>query len=179
MLVRKLVLQMGVSLDGFVAGPRHVTSPPDDEVDNWKIESLHDAGAHLMGRVTYLEMAAHWPTATDNFAAPMNDIPKVVFSKSLEKATWAGTRIARGDLTGEINTLKQQPGGDLIAHGGPTFVQELSRRGLVDLYRLLILPGAVGGGAGPFGELSDTINLELLETTPFPSGAIGVVYRPR
>jgi dihydrofolate reductase len=173
------MLQMGVSLDGYVAGPRHVTASPDDEADNWKIETLPNAGAHLMGRVTYLEMAAHWPTATDKFAAPMNDIPKVVFSKSLEEATWAGTRIARGDLTDEITTLKQQPGGDLIAHGGTTFVQDLSRRGLVDLYRLLILPGAVGGGGALFGELSDTIDLELLEARPFPSGAIGVVYRPR
>ena len=75
--------------------------------------------------------------------------------------------------------MKQQPGGDIIAHGGPTFVQELSRRGLVDLYRLLILPGAVGGGAPLFKDLTATINLELLDAQLFPSGAIGVVYRPR
>lgn len=86
-----------------------------------------------MGRITYVGMAAHWPTATDDFAGPMNTIPKIVFSQTLDRADWVETRIARGDLTDEITALKQQSGGDLIAHGGATFVQELSRRGLVDL----------------------------------------------
>jgi dihydrofolate reductase len=170
---------MGVSLDGIVAGPRSVTAPQDDQADRWKIEALRDAGTHIMGRVTYLEMAAHWPSATDGFAAPMNNIPKVVFSKTLDKADWAESQIARGDITQEITALKHQPGGDIIAHGGPTFVQELSRRGLVDVYRLLVMPGAVGTGSPLFKDLPDTINLELLDAKTFPSGAIGLIYQPR
>jgi dihydrofolate reductase len=85
-----------------------------------------------MGRVTYEQMAGHWPTATDDYAAPMNDIPKVVFSKTLPTADWAGSRIARGDLTQEIAALKSEPGGDIIAHGGAAFVQALSKLGLID-----------------------------------------------
>jgi dihydrofolate reductase len=105
---RCLVLQMGVSLDGFVAGPPEDGNstpvlapsaeqsptldtgrglPPEDPaLTQWKVASVQEVGTHIMGRVTYEEMAAHWPSATDVYAAPMNEIPKVVFSKSLERA---------------------------------------------------------------------------------------------
>ena len=86
-----------------------------------------------MGRVTYEEMAAHWPTSTDDYAAPMNTIPKVVFSKTLDEATWAESSIARGDLADELATLRQQPGGEIIAWGGASLAwlgpgSELVRR---------------------------------------------------
>jgi dihydrofolate reductase len=104
----------------------------------------------------------------------------VAFSKTLDKADWPEAEVARGDITEEITALKQQPGGDLVAHDGPTFVHELSRRGIVDLYRLVVQPGAVGLGSPFFKDLADTIDLELLDARPFPSGAIGlVVYQPR
>jgi dihydrofolate reductase len=130
---------MGVSIDGYVAALDG--SHPwgyDDEHDatkQWKIDSVCRAGAHLMGRSTYQDMAAVWPTSTSDYAPPMNDIPKVVFSKTLQTADWADTRIARGDLSEEIAQLKREPGNDLIAHGGATFAQALSRLGLVDEYR--------------------------------------------
>src|SRR6266700_4649312 len=99
-LMRRVVLQMGVSLDGFVAGPGGELDwglpPEDQDVTAWKADSVRRAGTHIMGRVTYEQMAAHWPSATGPYAAPMNDIPKVVFSTTLEKAGWAETRIARG-----------------------------------------------------------------------------------
>jgi dihydrofolate reductase len=177
--MRKLVLLMSVTLDGIIASPRSVSAPDDPDAVRWKVAGLADAGAHIMGRVTYLEMAAHWPTSTEVFAAPMNDVPKVVFSTTLEKADWPESRIAAGDITEEVNALKTEPGGDIIAHGGVTFVQELSRRRLVDEYRLLVQPGVVGAGQPLFADLPEVINLELVEATPFPSGAIGMVYRPR
>jgi dihydrofolate reductase len=177
--MRSLVVQMAVSLDGIVDGPRSVTSDPDPEVDQWLIEPVRHAGAHLMGRVTYFGMAAYWPTDTSAFAEPMNTIPKVVFSTTLEQADWAGTQIARGDVSEEIAALKQQPGGDLFAYGGPTFVNGLIRRDLVDLYRLLVKPGAVGTGTHLFDDLPATVNLELLDVTRFPSGCLGIEYKPR
>jgi len=76
----------------------------------------------------------------------MNDLPKVAFSKTLPAAGWPGTRIARGDLTEEIAALKGEPGGEIMAHGGAAFVQALSRHGLIDEYRMVILPVALGGG---------------------------------
>jgi hypothetical protein len=85
-------------------------------------------------------MAAHWPGSTDDYAAPMNELPKVVFSKTLESADWNDSRVARGDLAQEISAPRREPGGDIVASGGARFVQELSRQGLVDQYRLVINP---------------------------------------
>jgi dihydrofolate reductase len=99
-----------------------------------------------MGRTTYEEMAEFWPTSDDAYAAPMNEIPKVVFSKTLEHAVWRESRIARGDLTHEIAQLKRETGKDLIAWGGAAFAQSLTRLGLVDEYRLVLQPVALGEG---------------------------------
>ena len=169
---------MGMTLDGYVAGPKWVTSPPGPEADRWRRAAAARAGTHVMGRVTYLEMAAHWPTSTEPEAAPMNDIPKVVFSKSLERANWPHTRIARGEVAAEATRLKEEPGGDIVAHGGASFVQALVRTGLVDEYRFVLFPCAVGEGLPVFKDLPETLNLQLVEATTFPTGALGVVYQP-
>src|SRR5919106_1593996 len=108
--MRKLVLSMGMSLDGLVARPgRHGSVgwglPPEDPALKERKLELRDAGLHVMGRATYEEMAEVWPRSDDAYAAPMNDIPKVVFSATLERAEWADSRIARGDLAEEIAKL--------------------------------------------------------------------------
>jgi len=107
-----------------------------------------------MGRTTYEEMAGFWPTCDDEYAAPMNDIPKVVFSKTLTSANWARSTIASGDLADEITALKREPGGDMIAWGGAAFAQSLSRLRLVDEYRLVVQPVALGDGLALFAGLS-------------------------
>ena len=142
--MRKLVLSMGVSLDGLVAraGPHGAGGwglPPEDPaLKERKLGWMHDIGLHLMGRNTYEEMAEFWPVSDDAYAAPMNEIPKVVFSRTLERAEWADSRIARGDLAQEITTLKREPGKDMLAWGGAAFAQSLSRLGPVDEYRLIL-----------------------------------------
>lgn len=96
-----------------------------------------------MGRVTCQDMAGFWPTSSHPSAAPMNDIPKVVSSRTLQSADdWPKTRIARGDTAEEIARLKAEPGGEILAHGGTEFVHSLIRLGLVDQYRLWVLPVA-------------------------------------
>jgi dihydrofolate reductase len=132
-----------------------------------------------MGRVTYEEMSSVWPTSTSDFAAPMNEIPKVVFSKTLQQADWPETRIASGDLGEEIARLKQEPGKDLIAYGGASFDQALSRLGLVDEYRLMIQPAALGDGLALFRDLPAPMHLDLVEATTYPSGLAIHIYRPR
>jgi dihydrofolate reductase len=151
----------------------------DESIKRWVLDSVWGAGAHLMGRVTYEEMARHWPTSTSEYARPMNEIPKVVFSKTLQHADWPETRIARGDLAEEIARLKREPGNDLIAYGGATFDQALTRLGLVDEFRLMIQPAALGAGLPLFKELPSPLHLELVEATTYATGIAVHVYRPR
>jgi dihydrofolate reductase len=181
--MRRLILQTGVSIDGYVAAldgshPWGYANP-DEDTKRWILDSVWGAGAHLMGRVTYEEMAAHWPTSDSEFARPMNEIPKVVFSKTLDRADWPETRIARGDLREEVARLKREPGNDLIAYGGATFDQALSRLGLVDEYRLMIQPAALGAGLALFKDLATPLHLELVEATTYSTGVAIHVYRPR
>jgi dihydrofolate reductase len=181
--MRRLILQISVSIDGYVAaldGSRPWGLGQEDEAaKRWKLDSVTRAGAHVMGRVTYEQMAADWPTSTSEYARPMNDIPKIVFSKSLRRADWAETRIVAGDLSEEIARLKREGGGDLIAHGGASFAQSLSRLRLVDEYRLVIQPAALGAGLPLFKNLEAPLHLELVEATTYASGVAIHVYRPR
>jgi dihydrofolate reductase len=181
--MRKVIVEMSMSLDGFVApakgAPDHRSLPEDPALKQVKLDWLRQAGTHAMGRVTYNEMAAHWPVSTDDYAAPMNDVPKVVFSKTLASADWNDSRVARGDIGEEISAMRLEPGGDIIAWGGASFVQALSRQGLVDEYRLVINPVALGNGLPLFKDLSDPIELQLVEARTFASGAALHVYQPR
>lgn len=181
---RKLVLQMGISLDGIVAtdsGPivegGDGLPPEDSRLTNRKLAWVRDAGAHLMGRVTYEQMASHWPSSTHPYAAPMNEIPKIVFSKTLQRADWAESRIARGDLADEIASLKAEPGKDLIAYGGAAFAQSLFRSDLVDEYRLTTHPIAVGHGMSLFTELPAPRRLELVDAETYGETLLRVYRR--
>jgi dihydrofolate reductase len=131
------------------------------------------------GGVTYLDMAAHWPGSESAYAAPMNAIPKVVFSKTLQEGAWAETRIAGGHLDEEIEGSKARPGGYVIAYGGARFARALIRGGLVDEYRLNVQPAALGTGMPIFTELPEPLKLELVEARPFAAGNVGHVYMPR
>jgi dihydrofolate reductase len=177
--MRSVVLMMSVSVDGYVAGPHgHAGALPEpDELKHWKLDRIRRAGTHIMGRVTYEEMAGYWPTSTDDYAAPMNEIPKVVFSKTVDEAAWTGSSIARGDLADEIAALRRQPGGEIIAWGGANFAQSLSRAGLVDEYVLVIQPVAFGSGLPLFADLPDALRLELIEAKTFGSTVLHI-YEP-
>lgn len=181
--MRPVVLQMGVTLDGFVHGAAGYEDwglpPEDDEVVDWKAASLRQAGTHIMGRLTYEDMASVWPNSTGVYAEVMNEIPKVVFSKTLTRADWPESRIAAGDLAEDVHRLKNEPGGVILAHGGATFVDALIREGLIDEYRLVIHPVAIGHGTGLFGALTAPLRLTLVEARTFPGGTAIHVYRQR
>jgi len=181
--MRPLVLQMGLTLDGFVHGAAGYEDwglpPEEDDVVAWKTASLREAGTHIMGRVTYEVMAAVWPQETGVYADVMNDVPKVVFSSTLTRADWPETRIASGDLAENIDRLKREPGGLILAHGGATFVDALIRARLIDEYRLVIHPVVIGHGRGLFSALHEPLRLNLIETQTFPSGTGIQVWRPR
>jgi dihydrofolate reductase len=178
----RIVVQMGMTVDGYVSSDRAHPGgsvPEDSELVQWKLARVSAAGAHVMGRVTYEEMASYWPHSTHPYAAPMNDIPKVVFSRTLEAAHWPVTRIAGGELATEIASLKAEPGGDVIVYGGATLAAALAARELVDEYCLAIQPVATGAGQPLFGELCAAVRLDLVEARSFPCGVVVHVYRPR
>src|SRR5262245_37895539 len=182
--MRELVLTMGISLDGLVARPGRLgaggwgTPPEDPALKERKLGWLRNVDVHLMGRKTYEEMAQFWPVSDDAYAAPMNDIPKVVFSRTLTRADWPETRIARGDLAAEITAMKREPGKDLIAWGGATFAESLTKLGLVDEYRLIHQPVVLGDGLPMFRGLTSPLLLELVETHTYDGGATLGIYRP-
>ena len=180
--MRKVVLIMTASMDGYVVAPdgRAVGGHPESpELKRWKLERIRRAGTHIMGRVSYEQMAPFWPTSTDDYAAPMNEIPKVVFSKTLETATWPESSIARGDLADEIAGLRSRPGGDIIAWGGARFAQSLSRAGLVDEYAIITRPVAYGGGQPLFHDLPATVHFDILATTTYADGNSLRLFKPQ
>jgi dihydrofolate reductase len=177
----KLVLQMGISIDGYVSGGPEEDigggEPEHPDVVARKLAWVSQAGLHAMGRVTYEQMSSFWPTSSDEYAKPMNEIPKVVFSRTLTSADWPTTTIAGGELADEVATLKDQAGGDIIAYGGYTLAQALTRANLVDEYRLVIRPVALGSGEPMFKNLPVGRRLEALEVTLYPDGTVISIYR--
>jgi dihydrofolate reductase len=180
--MRPVVVQMGVTLDGYLHGAKGYEDwglpPEDDEVVEWKAASLWEAGTHIMGRVSYEEMASLWPNETGVYADVMNEIPKVVFSSTLTRADWKESRIAAGDLAEDIDGLKREPGGVILAHGGAKFLHSLIGAGLVDEYRLVIHPVVIGHGTGLFSSLRAPLRLDIVEARTFPSGTAIHVCRP-
>lgn len=209
--MRKLILKMSMSLDGFVAGPKGeldwLFRSPDDDAKAWTVAAIERAGLHAMGRKSWQDMAAYWPTSTEPFAAPMNRIPKVVFTRAglgdvartttraLDDARaqghatkaadpevvrgWTHPRVASGDLADEVARLKQEPGADIIAHGGASFAQSLVQLDLVDEYKLLVHPIVLGRGLSPFAHATRPLDLALVDVKAFPKGAVGYVYARR
>jgi len=182
--MRKVILSMSMSLDGYVASDRQHPGalPEDDELLQWRLDWMSRAsGGHLMGRTSYQQMAGFWPDSTHPYAAPMNDVPKMVFSKTLadSEATWPSTRVVRGDLATEIAAIKQETGPDVIAWGGATFAAALAADNLIDEYRLAVQPVAVGSGQPLFGRLSSAQHLTLEDAKSFACGVVVHVYTPQ
>jgi len=173
-----LVLKMSVSLDGFVAPPDGsadwVIAGRSDDGASWTVETLSNAGAHLVGAATYTAWAGFWPGAPGPFAAAMNDIPKVVFSNSLTSADWGETEIAGGDLAAAVTRLKRErPSGYLLAHGGTRLARSLVETGLIDEYRLVVHPVVLGAGERLF---TAPLTIEPMSTTVFSGGAVAHVF---
>ena len=177
-----------MTIDGFVAGPNGETDwrlrSGDEGGKKWIEQSLLQAGLHAVGRRSFEGWAGYWPTSSDPLAAPMNDIPKAVFTRqrSLDlgsySGNWAAAEVVNGDLATEINRLKQQPGKDILAHGGVSFGQSLAASGLIDEYRLVVHPIALGSGQSLFAQLTKRLDLELRGTTLFRSGVAAHIYWP-
>jgi len=177
--MRKVILKMHVSIDGYIRGNNEVGvdwifKTHDDELQTWEVDLLSKAGTHVMGKNLYDEMAAYWPNSTEVYAPPMNEISKVVFSKSMKHADWKGTKVINGDVAEGIAQLKEESGKDILVHGGAAFVHSLSKLGLIDEYRLIVHPIALGGGLPLFKE---KIDMKLLSVKSFQAGVVLLVYK--
>jgi dihydrofolate reductase len=184
--MRKIILMMSVSLDGFIEGPDreldwHLI---DDELHTHFNRELGAMGAFLGGRVTYELMAGFWPTADADPASPApmvefasiwRDMPKIVYSRTLEQAGW-NTTVVRDVVAEEVMELKAQPGGDLVL-GGADIAATFMRHDLIDEYRLYVHPVVIGRGKPLFPASNTKINLRLAETRTFGSGVVLLRYR--
>ena len=181
--MRKLKLQMQLSVDGFAAQPNGeldwMTWDWDDEIKNYVSELTDSIDTILLGRKMTDGFISYWTsvlTKPDNpeysFAKKMVDIPKVVFTKTLEKSNWQNTNLAKGDLTDEVNRLKKQNGKGIIVYGGASFVSSLIKNNLVDEYHLFINPTSLGKGLTIFGELKDKLKLALVKSKVFDCGIV-------
>jgi dihydrofolate reductase len=183
--MRKVIYSMGVSLDGFIAGPDgdFDWTAPDEELHRFHNQQMQEMGEQLYGRRLY-ETMRYWDTAEENqslpeyereFARIWTSIPKVVFSRTLETVddNW---RLARGDIAEEVAKLKEQPGKDM-AVGGAALAASFMKLGLIDEYRPFVYPAIVGGGTPYFPPLDERINLRLIETRTFGSKVVYLRYQ--
>jgi dihydrofolate reductase len=179
--MRKLFWQMNVTLDGFMEGPNrelnHTAQVVDADFDRYVTEMLKSIDVILLGRRTYQTLAAYWPSATGPDADRLNELPKVVFSKTLEKVEWNNSRLVRENIAEEVGRLKRQPGKDLALFASANLASTLIRLGMIDEYRILVTPFVLGGGTPMFKGISDGIALKLLKATTWSSGIVALYYQ--
>jgi len=189
--VRKVVAIENVSLDGFAdsgqgLGFEWTARAYDEEVDRFSNEHVRaDVDTAMYGRATYLGMQGFWhPMLTNQDASPaershaewVNAVDKVVFSSTLPSADWANSTLVRGDLSTAMKELTQRDGGTLAIYASPRLVHSFLAEGLIDEFRLLIHPVILGGGTSLF-PAGDAMDLQLVESQPFDSGALYARYR--
>jgi len=184
--MRQLLVFNNVSIDGFIAdmrGEMHWTHAVDPEWDEYVRGNASGDAHFLFGRKTYELMAGYWPTPAALQAMPlvakkMNETPKIVFSKTLVKATWQQTTIVREDVPGTVRRLKNAPGPGMVIFGSGTIVPQLANEGLIDEFQMVINPVALGAGLPMFAGLKTMLKLETVTTRSFRNGNVVITYRP-
>jgi len=192
--MRKVILFMHLSLDGFIARPNGEldwATRDDETMGKYLISDLlSTVDTMLLGRVLYQGFVSYWPAAAANPSTPKDLIdlahwivnsPKIVFSKTLEKVEWKNSRLVKvkdnHDIAEEVAKLKQQPGGDMVVFGGARLAQTFTELGLIDEYRLKLEPVVLGSGKPLFKNIKDRINLKLLKAKTFNSEVVGPYYQ--
>ena len=186
--MRKLVVFNNVALDGYFTGVdgdfswAH-TGSDDAEFNAFVADNASGGGQLLLGRITYELMASYWPTpnAIKNdpiVAEGMNSMPKVVFSRTLDKASWSNTKLVKGDIAAEIRKMKQEPGKGMAILGSGSIVSQLAPHGLIDEYQVVLNPVVLGQGRTMFDGVKEKLNLRLRTTRAFRNGKVYLCYEP-
>ena len=180
--MRKIIAAINMTLDGYCD---HTSMGADEEIHDHYTALLRNSGVAIYGRKTY-ELMLFWKTIVENptgersmdeFAAAIDEIQKVVFSRTLENVDWRNTELKREIDKDEILSLKQQPGKDIVV-GSPSMIISLSNLGLVDEFQIAVHPTVVGNGLQLFRDVTDRIDLKLLKTKTFGGGAVFLYYEP-
>ena len=184
--MRKLLVFNSVTADGYFTdkkGDMSWAHKNDPEWDKFVAENSKSGGELLFGRVTYEMMASYWPTpaAADQFpelAEQMNKLPKVVFSRTLDSASWQNTRLLKGDLADEVRKLKQEPGEQMVIMGSGSIICQLALENLIDEYELVVNPIVLGAGRTMFEGIKEKLNLKLIKWRMFGNGNALLCYEP-
>lgn len=181
--MRKIIMFNMITLDGMFEGPNADISfhRTDDEFNQFAIEQLNTIDTILFGRVTYEGMASYWTTPEAAESDPMvteqmNTISKIVFSTTLDKAEWSNTRLIKGDVLNAMQNLKQQAGKDMIIFGSGKLVASFAKLGLIDEYRIIIVPTLLGKGTLMFKDTQQ--KLRLVNSRTFANGNVLLCYQP-
>lgn len=185
--MRKLKLQVQMTVDGYIAGPNGemdwMSFNWDDELKDYVTALTEPVDCIVLGRKLAEGFIPHWACVAADPDHPeftagkkFTDTPKVVFSKTLAQSVWNNTTLAKGDLTDKITRLKKQTGQDIIAYGGATFVSVLIQEGLIDAFHLFINPAAIGKGMPIFKGLDSKQSLHLVKATAFDCGIVVLHY---
>jgi dihydrofolate reductase len=177
-----------VTLDGYFADMKGDISwahreAQDAEFNEFVAENAGGGGQFLFGRITYELMAGYWPTSQaikndPDVAAGMNSLSKVVFSRTLDKASWKNTRVVKGDLVAEVRKMKKEPGKDIVILGSGSIVSQLTAADLIDAFQIMVNPVVLGKGRTMFDGIQKRLNLELTTTRAFGNGNALLSYRP-
>lgn len=188
--MRKLVLFLHASLDGFVEGPNGAMDigwvSYDDDLAKHAAQILRMADTVLWGRGTYQMMYSYWPMVPSDPSSSQHELEhsawieqtsKIVFSTTLDMVEWNNSRLVKENVKEEILNLKQQPGKDMVILGSPRFAHHVMGLDLIDEYKITVSPVLIGSGLPLFPGLQEKTNLKLIENKTFDSGAIGLSYR--
>jgi dihydrofolate reductase len=187
--MRKLKLQMQVTLDGYVAGPNGemdwMIFNWDEALKQYVTDLTEPVDCIVLGRKLAEGFIPYWAKVAASPDHPevaagkkFTDTPKVVFSKTLDRSTWDNTALAKGRLAQEIAALKKQEGKDMIAYGGASFVSALINENLIDEYHLFINPVAIGKGMSIYNSLVSRLKLQLVQARSFECGIVLLCYKP-
>ena len=181
--MRKLIAAINMTLDGFCD---HTAMIADEEIHEHYNDLLRNAGGLIYGRITYQLMESYWPSVVrnptgnkpmDDFAVLIDDIPKIVYSRTLKNVVWKNSTLKKEIIKEEILELKQQAGKNLFA-GSPSLIVALTNLDLIDEYQLCVHPVILGNGLPLFKNIKDRIDLKFLKTKTFGCGAVMLYYEP-
>jgi len=184
--MRTVIAFEQVSLDGYFSdghGDMSWAHKQDPEWTAFAGSNASGGGALLFGRVTYELMASFWPTAAalemdPVVAEAMNNLPKVVFSRTLDKAPWKNTTLVKGDIAAAVRKMKNEPGPGMAILGSGSIVSQLAQAGLIDEFQIVVNPIVLGRGKTLFDGVNEKLPLKLIKTRAFRNGNVVLYYEP-